>query len=299
MKTAIQWEALAAVFNGECTDPINIAKILAAKISLTSDILKTYESNLERNDHFRSWFRSACSHRFSIHLPTEAPKIVTNSNLTTENYALAAYFGGSKIIADTSKLKLQTQNTLQALGINITSINQKITEEDYGDTIFEKIHLSNYGSIDFSIFDRYLKIEEDIVIYDKYINGISIQLLEHIAKTMQAGSNLYIYHTHRTGGNLLDSSTISSCLTAANPTINIVCKKCSQNFSKKIHDRYIFLGNRIQIELTVGLACFGGLNAFGKRVNRKSSITISDSSAGEDLVIEAADLSTITVRCVK
>ena len=295
---AVHSDALLEIFSGTC-DPVMTSTVLASKIAVTASILEHYKNSLSTNLQFQAWFASAAQGRLTLHLPQTSPVKVKDTDTVTDGYGTASYFGGSNLVASMQKLTPATAQSLLNIGIKIIPVDEKMSGLIAGDNPIFTIATETNGNIDFNVLDRFLIPEENIVIYDKYINKKSIELLEHISKKLAPNSTLSIFHTFQINKNLLDSAEIINRLKTANPNISVICKKCSKKFTSLEHDRYIFLGNRIQIVFSAGLDCFGNIDlTIGKRVNRRSKITFYDVTAGDLLHIEADDLSIFIVNSI-
>lgn len=298
MKAAIQWQALAAIFDGRC-DLVTTSTVLSAKVSITPNILNLYEQNLGADPKFQTWFASASQGRFSFHLPALSPGKVRAIDPISDGYGTASYFGCSSFFAHLPDVSAQTAQGLESIGTRVISVSRRIDFPIEGDNPVFTIGTETNGTLDFDCLDRFLLPEDTIVIYDKFINAKSIQLLEHISKKLTPGSTLRIFHTYKPGGNILDSTTIKTRLIAANSTITIECKIVSDDFKKLGHDRYIFLGDRLQLVFSAGLDCFGDIDlASGRRKNRRSKITFYDVTLGDDLRIEAQDGTHLVVKSI-
>lgn len=298
MRAAVQWQALAAIFNGRC-DHVTTGAVLSSKIAVTAGILGLYEQNLGANPTFQAWFASASQGRISLHLPSLAPRKVKAVDLVSNGYSTAAYFGSSSLFAHPPDISDAAVQALESVGTRLIPVTKRIDFPIEGDNPVFTIATESMGTADFGCLDRFLAPEDSVVIYDKFINSKSIQLLEHIARILAPASTLRVFHTFRTGANLLDTATIFTRLTAANSAITVDCKKVSDAFKKLEHDRYIFLGERLQIVFSAGLDCFGEANATnGKRNNRRSKITFYDVTGGENLQIEGDDGSIFLVKSI-
>ena len=297
MRVAIHLQALKEIFSGLC-DPVTGSAVLSSKIALTPDILSKYHTELGANTQYQAWFSSTTtSQRITLHMPQLAPQKVQVADVATEGYGAASYFAGSNLVADQTKLAVAAANALLGIGINIISPKLRMQGAIHGDNPIYSIATQAGGTIGFDIFDRFVLPEDSIVVYDKYINTNSIDLLKHLASKLSSGSKIAIFHSDRTGPNLLLSNDIAAQVRAANSKISVSCKTCTKAFASLEHDRYIFLGNRIQIVFTVGLDCLGPYNvASGERTNRRSKILFYDVTAGDLLDIQAADGSISTVK---
>jgi len=289
MKTAIHHDALHALLAGSY--PMHIsAAALGGSVSTTIGILNKYQTVVGSNTHFHNWFSSAQQHRkLRIHLPSEAPPSVQSADLNSEEYATASYFAGGSIVAK-SAITLPLKTALQGIGTELLYIENVNFDTSNGDNPFLTINLTPNSGLDFNILERFIIPENEITIYDKFINSNSLELLNYIASKLAAGATLNIFHSTKTGGNLVSSSAIHTSLSTANPTINISCKTCPPTFTRIYHDRFIFFGKRFQIRFTVGLDCFGPLDpTTGNRVNRESDLVFRDITTAGTLSIVATD----------
>lgn len=289
MKTAIHHDALHALLGGGY--PMHIsAAALGGSVSATIGILHKYQTVVGSNTHFHSWFSSAQQHRkLRIHLPSEAPPLVQSADLNSEEYATASYFAGGSIVAK-SAIPLPIKTALQGIGTQLLYIENPNFNTSNGDNPFLTINLTPTSGLDFDILERFIVPESEITIYDKFINTTSLELLNYIASKLAAGANLSIFHSTKTGGNLVSSSAICSSLSTTNSTINISCKTCPPTFTKIYHDRFIFFGRRFQIRFSAGLDCFGPLDpTTGNRVNRESELVFRDIINAGTLNIVATD----------
>lgn len=299
MLLSVHTKTLGDIFASKC-DPLTTNVVLASRISLTSSILDRYIEELGGNSSFQAWFSaSMAAKRFSVNSTALAPQKVQNVDVMCENYATASYFGGSNIFAEESHFHAATVDALKNVGAELISAKNPISGGFCGDNPFFTIAISTGGSEDFSVFDKFIKGEDRVVVYDKYINECSVQLLIHLAETLSPNSELTIFHAEKRQTRLLTTAQIISRVQAASPHVRVVCKKCSPAFISREHDRYIFLGTRIQIVFTVGLDCFGqyDLNS-GARNNRSSKILFFDVAQSPFLKIEADDMTVCSVRHV-
>lgn len=297
MKIAIHHNTLKKITNGE-VDQLVTHFALSSKVSVTPSILATYQQLLSHNPIFTSWFSAALSHRrIDVANPSESPTQVKSADLHTNEYGSASYFAGSHLLLSAGDFDENATSSLQSIGTTFIFSNSTLPNEVQGDNPFRVVNTKTNGTIDFNILDQYIRPEDTITIYDKYINNTSIELIKHIARQLKPNSTLLIYHADISKSNLLSSTQIKSLTTAANPQISVTCQHCSKQFAKDNHDRYIFFGNRCQATFTAGLDCFGLLNTTtGKRSNRKSTIAFFDTSKAGTLKIEGKNGSQHVVR---
>lgn len=296
MRAAVHHEALQALLSG--SHPVHIsAAVLGGSVSTTIGILAKYQATLGTNAYFQNWFSSAQQHRkLRIHLPSEAPPLVQSADPNSDEYATASYFAGGSIVA-TASISTQLKSALRNNGTELLYIENNNFDTSRGDNPFLTINLLPDGTQSFGFLERFITPEDEITVYDKFINNDSLDLLAFIASKLSAGASLHIFHSTQTGRNLLNSTAIRAHLTTTNPSIIINCKTCPPSFTKKYHDRFIFFGNRFQIRLTAGLDCFGPIDTTtGNRINRESDLIFRDTSASGTLEILATDGTTHSVK---
>lgn len=297
MKLAIHSEALKNILEGKSNSYFkNI--FFCSKISLTPDVLSQYQNLLGSNHVYMTWFASNTgSNRFSINYPAHAPRLVQAADVTSNGYGTASYYGGSNLVTENKHLTNSAISSLVKIGVELISENANITSNVTGDNPILTVSLKNNSSIDFNILDKYIHPEDNIVVYDKFITNETTELLEYIAKKMPSTSSLKIYHSDARGSKIINNIDIINRVKIANSNINVICEICPKSFTSKMHDRYIFLGNRIQIVFTAGLDCFGIKDlSTGLRKNRQSQIIFYDSTDGEHLEIVGANGNTCSVK---
>ena len=292
MKTAIHHLTLKEIITGNLSQRISNTA-LSSRVSVTPRIVEKYHQNLSGSPLFTSWFTSMMAERrIDIYSPAKSPRNVSQSDTHTDEYGTACYFGGSNILAARTDFDAVGFDAMQKIGARFIFTDTPLPTILPGENPFLVINTKTGGSEDFSILNQFVRPEDCITIYDKFINDISIELIEHLAKQLTDNSSLRIFHfiPNRAGRNLLSTQQINLRIAAANPGINLLVKECSAQFAKDNHDRYMFLGNRCQINFSAGMDCFGSLDpTSGKRRNRKSTITFFDTSRSDLFSITAKD----------
>ena len=162
-------------------------------------------------------------------------------------------------------------------------------EEIHTKDQLKKIVLEINGSNDYDTIDNLFLPEDEITIYDKFINATSMELICHLTKKISSTSKITIF----TGPKKRHTKSIHEItfeLNACNPSIIVNCHIASDEFIKRHHDRYIFLGNRMQINFTGGLDSFGLKElSTGKRKNKYSFINIYETNNKPFLTITSKD----------
>lgn len=296
MKSAIHHDAFESLL--DASQPYHkCAAILGGTVSTTAGILGKYQANLGANPHFQTWFASAQQYRkLIIHFPINSPRLVQAANGATDEYATASYFAGGTLIAKKTSTSLAFENTLTSIGTSVEYLEDTSLNTSNGDDPFFTIKLKRLGTIDFDILERFIVPEDHIIIYDKYINPTSIELINYIASKLSTGATISVFHSGQTRPNLLTTSAIIQSIKNTNPSINISCKVCDQSFTRDYHDRFIFFGNRFQLRMTAGLDSFGKVDPnSGRRKNRESELIFRDTSISGKLDILANDGSILSV----
>ena len=290
MKIAIHHDTLNKITRGE-VDQLMTHFALSSKISITPSILAIYHQLLGGNPAFTAWFSAAqTQRRIDIATPSEAPRLVQNVDAIAQGYASASYFAAANLLLSHNDFEQHSLVGLNSIGTKLIYSNSPLPTEIPGDNPLHIINTKTNGDIDFNALDPFLLPEERIVIYDRYINSISLDLIKYIAQRLSANSSLHIYHSDRQQHNRPNSTQIQLAASSTNQHITVTCQYTTQQFTKEHHDRYIFFGNRCQAIFSAGLDCFGPTDpATGKRKNRKSTISFFDTSNAGNLVIDGAN----------
>ncbi|MFG6467526.1 hypothetical protein [Roseateles sp. BYS87W] len=297
MRFAAHVDALRIIFEGGA-HPTAFAYVNSGRAAVTPQIISDYQGTLAGNKYFQTWIQYFQAHgRFQICSVNDAPKVFTAFAAPAVDYGAAAYFSGGILFHDPTAPSAGTIGALAALGLIHLDPRAAPPEESQGDNPILTLLLDSAKHFHPSVLDKYILPEDKIVIYDKYINLKSMHFLERIAGIMRPGSSLHI-RTTDLGANCFNDAQIASHLQPINPAITIDCQLVTVAFRQAHHDRYIFLGDRMQIELTAGLESFGLPDATGQYANKKSKIilyvlqnwrllTIPDMNGGSIMVREA------------
>jgi hypothetical protein len=285
MRSAAHVSALSHVFSNGPTTVVSSA-VTASLIYVTPDILKEYEDGLDGNTSYMAWFACMQSeNRILLGSVQNASTVVKGLVSPLKDYAAASYLAGGSIFTSSNWPCVAGSSDLKWLGVKEISVNNSIGKI-FGDNPVESIPLTGGGQDDFSIIDRYFLAEDEVVVYDKYVNQNSMDFLLHIVGKMTNGSILRVFTTNLQGNNRVFVPQILSALSAANPNVSVFCDEVSVAFRQLVHDRYIFCGRRLQMVFSAGLDCFGPLIA-GVRVNKLSEISIYSVDGNNILNIES------------
>lgn len=273
MRSAAHVDALFEVFHGRA-HPITGSAVMSAKIAVTGKLLSEYISRLSGNINFQTWLTAAqTQNRLILRPRADAPKKISSSTCAEADYLAASYFSGGNIFIANSSCQSINLQELTDIGVIQHAVENEISGHLGGDNPISTINLQSNGSVEPSILDRFFLAEDEVVVYDKYINTLSMNLIEHIAKLLPDNASLKVF-TSTLGKTCLKPNNILNKIKLVNNKIQASCAEVSVPFRKLAHDRYIFCGNRIQMVFTVGLDSFGSIGSDGKRRNRKSKISI-------------------------
>lgn len=264
------------------------AHITTAKLSTTPKLFAELLSKNGKNNFFQQWITSLTRlNTISICKPDDCPLAIKNLNNPFLDYFAASYFNGSQIIVPPQHSLCQI--TAEKIGCELIETTSLDPNKIHLTGQLKKIVLQVDGDADYSIIDNLFLPEDEIIIYDKYINAISMDFICHIANKIGSNSKITIF-TSPQKNNTKSTTQIISELASVNPSIIVESHIASKNFMKKHHDRYIFLGNRIQINFTGGLDSFGPIDVLtGKRRNKYSFINIYEIKNKPYLEIESTD----------
>ena len=266
--------------------------VLSAKVRVNPEILSHYQDVMGGNQFFQTWFAEMqTKHRFVMTNTAQlVPTQIRSQPQDTQAYAVASYFAGGYLFVPESMRNDQWILSLISVGIRIFTHSGGLPHPMPGDNPIESIKLDANSGHDVDVLDGYVALEDEIVVYDKYINQPGLDLLKHIAAGLSPGSSIYVYTTsvNNTRRQLRPTvAQIESSLKACNPRITCACQEVSVSFRKQTHDRYIFCGHRLQIVFTAGIDAIGALNSStGRRVNKMSEILVYTAEASRPLQIE-------------
>lgn len=290
MRLAVHSKALQDFFSANC-DANFQRVVLSSKIAITTAILHQYHADLSNNTSYLAWFSStSAAGRFTTHSQTTAPQLVRNCDASSADYGTPSYYGASNLVAAPNHLTIDEFRALEGIGIHVLSPAAAAPSTLHGDNPFLTIAMQSNGTLGFDVLDRFIKPEEDVVVYDKYLNNESVELLEHIASLLSVNSRIRIFHSPTKGAHLLSSAIVANRVRLSNPAITVSCQTCTKAFLSGEHDRHMYLGERIQITFTAGTDCFGTIDPItGARKNKRSKLLFFDVTDGDDLHIAISD----------
>lgn len=285
------------IFDG-LAHPLTAPAIMAAKIGLTPKILADYVQNLAGSVAFQAWFAAAqASNRLVIRQANDAPQSLSGLLGESLEYGVAAYFAGGQLFADGSSVAGLNVAQLNALGFSVHDVRNGPPKHIAGDNPMLSLSLVSGGAVDFNVLDPFLACEDQVVIYDKYVDAVALQLIEHIARSLRAGTSLHI-RTTQISARCKTPAQILARVRAANSSITASCEEVSVAFRQLAHDRYVFFGERLQAVFTAGLGCFGPRHANGFRRNKQSKINVYALDSFSPLIIESMGGGQLTVNHV-
>jgi hypothetical protein len=274
--------------------------VLCSTVRVNAGILSEYNQLMGDNQYFQSWLveMSNTGRLKTIDTRQVTPRQIRSLPPDTFHYAEASYFSGGYLFIPDLMHGEQWIHSLMSLGTRIFSLTRGLPCPIPGDNPVEALQLDSSSAYNFDILNKYIDPEDEIVVYDKYINQPGLDLLLHLATRLRNGSFIRVYTTIETArrASRPTIAQVESSIRASNPAITCECKEVSASFRRRTHDRYIFCGHRLQIVFTAGIDSFGSLDiTTGSRVNKISEILVYVVDASRPLQIEGADQSQLTV----
>jgi len=253
--------------------------VLCSIIRASTNILNDYNGLLGQNQFFQSWIVDMHgSGRLLMSNPSQAiPSVILTQPASILDYVIASYFCGGHLFLANSMYNQQLLQTLATCGVRAFTPTVGLPRNIPGDNPIEVVQLDANSGLELNILDKYFSHEDEIVVYDKYINQPGLELLCHIATKLQPGSSLHVFTMReiRKRPTRPTITQIESALTSSNNAITSTCREASILFRKQTHDRYIFCGHRLQIVFTAGIDSIGPLDTVtGRRLNKMSEILV-------------------------
>ncbi|PIG09092.1 hypothetical protein CLU84_1974 [Comamonas sp. 26] len=138
---------------------------------------------------------------------------------------------------------------------------------------YKTIVMESNGKIEFSILEKYIKVEKEIYIYDQYINKQSKKLIDYIVNNAPKNCfiKVFLFEENNNCHSAIDLHHIYN-------SDHIKFYKVDAATAASIHDRFINFGRRIQVCFSVGLDQFNSklINKIEHFSNRDSTITFYD-----------------------
>jgi len=299
MKLAAHVNALSRVFDSSA-DPVLYGQITASVISANDLVLEEYDRELKKNILFLAWFNSATSkNRISIH-PNNSPGTIASFPKLSDIdncYVSAAYYGAGNIIFDSKSNYCATDIlALTNIGFDVKEVISGPLQPFHADNPVNCINLKKGGVASPELITRYAYPEDRVVIYDKYINGAGMVLIQDLCSRLLPNAEVVIITSDK-GGSCLSPNEIKNDLVHKFPSLKVITDLGTKSCLKSFHDRYIFFGERLMIELTAGTDCFGPIDLLsGNHKNRESAIYVHDTSDGHYVDLEGKTIGNIKVR---
>jgi hypothetical protein len=270
--------ALQEIFQSGVQTRANHA-VLCSIIRASTNIISEYNDLLGKNQFFQSWIVDMhCSGRLLMLNPSQAwPSTILTQPALMLDYVIASYFCGGCLFLANSMHNHQFLHALATCGIRAFTPTVGLPQNIPGDNPIEVVQLDANSGLGLDVLDRYISHEDEVVVYDKYINQPGLELLCHIATKLKPGSSLHVYTKRETGkrSSRPTIAQIASTLISSNPAITSTCQEASESFLKQTHDRYIFCGHRLQIIFSAGIDSIGPFDTVtGRRQNKMSEILI-------------------------
>lgn len=245
---------------------------------VTTEILDEYHGLLGKHPFFQAWFSTVSQYRrLDVFDPQHfrAYAFPTLSSIKPD-YLSAGYFSGMNLLlSHTQKLHAKDEELINKWGVRFEQIEALLGKGSplFGDNPINEIHLKKGGKIPLEAAARYCNNENNLVIYDKYINNKAIQLIADCCKRLDQAANITVI-TGNPQNHCLSISQIKTQLKAIQPNATVECEIANPDTQKDHHDRFIFLGQRLQMTFTRGLDIFGNANTKGEMINQSGTISI-------------------------
>lgn len=259
MRAVIEPDALAEVFRQSNIN--SLMQLADCKLGVTQQLMNEYHNKLAQNLNYISWFNATQANNKLELMPIPLiNKYQPTISTTISSYVVTSYCHSHYLIINSSFAASNSeQNEINAYGISAIKLNNLQTEKNsknFGVKPFLTHHLRRNTNFDLSIISNYFHKEESIFFYDKYITNDALNWIAELCRLVNDNATIRIMTTDL-GRGCKTVAEIQATLNAIKPHANIIVCLANIPTRQEMHDRYIFLGDRIQITLTRGLDAFG------------------------------------------
>ncbi|MDX4956421.1 hypothetical protein [Delftia acidovorans] len=218
-------------------------------IILTSEIVNDYNSRFGDNQIYRDWISSLFSYKMIENVESYIIKREISENFVSlDHYEIGSYYSDQEVIS------------AKIVNSKINSISIKTTLKEFVSTRrncknpYKTVIMESNGNAGFDLFERYLKIEKEIYIYDQYINSKSKIFLKYIKDNVSADAYVKVF-LFEEGGNCFSAEELNREFNSG----KFKFYKVKGSTAARIHDRFINFGKRIQVTFSKGLDQFNPL----------------------------------------
>lgn len=253
-------------------DNFQKSMLYTSRIALTKKLFDRYAQIFQGDQSFYDWFSILERHDGVYIIPdTVASGFYENlSDPACAAYGVSSYVANQEIVLlDTSG---QQANNFKKNHIEPCDFSQYFSQFKNSKNPFKTFRFEKNGSVDFSFLKKYITVEDEIFIYDQYINKQSRLFLEYICSNARVGCYIKVF-LYKEDDNCFSTSELNEYFQKF-PNVNIRFYKVTSSVAAEIHDRLVAFGKRLLLDFSVGLDQFGA-QIRGGRVsfsNRDSTI---------------------------
>ena len=260
MRAVIEREALEECFNGSPSGVLIAAH--SSVLGVTKAIAEEYMSISDSAGMYKEWFDKNFSVSANHYIVSDKSLEGYGLDKTclSSNYLGAAYHGASVIIAN-SQARFTALNP-SGWGVPILEANSykhSPSSHPWGMKIAEIISLKPGGKVNPSVLSKYFLKERRVFIFDKNINKRGADFICEITRYCEPNCRVVVMSNFNgsLARNVMDRKELECYLNAHKYQGTISVKQADKAVLDAYHDRFIFLGDRMQMTFSSGLDCFG------------------------------------------
>lgn len=226
------------------------AVALSSRLGVTNSLLKVYDEKMSKLDSYRLWFANAqIRNRFVVVDPKKDAQYKKQDDIS-EYIGLAYRFGQRYLY--TNKKDEDTHNECFEYGIN-----GLLPDSDWAGCINEDgvsfdLKFLKGDAVDLDVLKRVFRKESKVVLYDKYVNDKTLECLACLCEVLAEGAKVVVCISNRSS---VDKVRVENEIHKNRNDIIVEVKKFVRT-EKIEHDRYLFLGNRLQLWMSNGFDAF-------------------------------------------
>lgn len=254
MQCTAHFKVLEDIFTNKVPQ-LQSSIILSALFGVTTSILTEYNDNLKSNQFFFDWFSASTQNqRFKTIKNGNNYVFPALAGINPDHFVAAFYSNLMLIYSTRQVVEGEDKAHLSNWGVATVNATRIPTVNCTGDNPLLCIHLTNGGRKAPNQLKPYLAKEKSIIVYDKFINSKSLDVLKELFNGVDATATVTIVKSD--ADNVLNSAVITASLKAVSPSVTVNVHTASKKTSLELHDRYIFVGDRYVIKFTKGIDCF-------------------------------------------
>ena len=260
MRAVIEKDVLEDCFNGASSEVLIAAH--ASVLGVTEAIVEEYMNITDPSGMYKEWFDKKFSVSANHYLVRNEilAKYGLNKSCINSNYVGAAYHSASTMIAK-SKTRFAALNPSE-WGISvIESATYRYTPSahSWGVKIAEILTLKPGGKATPAALSKYFLREKLLFIFDKSTNRRGADFICEITRYCAPDCKVIVmsnFHKSISRG-VMDRLELEKYLNANKHNGTVSVKQADKVVTDNYHDRFIFLGERLQMTFSSGLDCFG------------------------------------------